>query len=374
MSFNFEGFTTIVGRNFIGKSAALRAINAALTNKQGTDFIRWGEKFCEVHIKTKDIEILWHKEDNNNFYKINNEASYEKIGNQPVPKPVSKAGFGLVTVGKEKINLLYAQQFFPLFLIDRMDSKSADLLISIYGLDKLYKAIDLCAKDQRKNTDLLKLRKVDLVQAEKDLEKYKDFDALKSIVTTLDATKLGLKQEKDLIDKMKIWFERLIKSTVEIKKFRPVREAIIPSYETIETGIKEYKKLTEYLNKASETKKDLLRLREVNKIFVPAAEEIDKNLKDITTLCVLQKKYEGLSIQIVNLKKVKDINIPEVPDRDINELEVLKDKYSRLASIAADVKSFRISVEAVKKDLEKTNTALNKYDHCPTCGAELKKE
>lgn len=161
-SFKFEGFTTIIGRNFIGKSAVLRAINAALTNQQGTDFIRWGEKYCEVKIKTKDIDILWHKEDNNNFYKINNEDVYDKVGNQPPPKPVIDSGFGILSVGKEKINLFYARQFMPLFLIDRLDAKSADLLISIYGLDKLYKAIDLCAKDQRENSNLLKLRKIDL--------------------------------------------------------------------------------------------------------------------------------------------------------------------------------------------------------------------
>jgi len=37
-----DGFTTVVGPNYSGKSAAMRAINAALVNQQGTEFIRWG--------------------------------------------------------------------------------------------------------------------------------------------------------------------------------------------------------------------------------------------------------------------------------------------------------------------------------------------
>ena len=74
MELEFEGFATIVGKNFIGKSATLRAINAALTNRSGTDFIRWGEKVCEVRIITRDYDILWHKESGNNYYKITHDG------------------------------------------------------------------------------------------------------------------------------------------------------------------------------------------------------------------------------------------------------------------------------------------------------------
>ena len=373
MSFDFEGFTTIVGRNFIGKSASLRAINAALTNQQGTDFIRWGEKFCEVHIKTDTIEILWHKEEGNNFYKINNVDLYEKVGNLPVPKTMSKAGFGLIPVGKEKMNLLYARQFFPLFLIDRQDTKSADLLISIYGLDKLYKAIDLCSKDQKKNIDLLKLRKVDLVQADRDLEKFKDFQALKSVVEGLDVTKQDLKQRKDLIDKMKLWLERVIVSSAEIRKFRPVRETVLPTYETIENGLKEHEKLTRYLQKATGTKAALLRLRKIKDVAIPE-EEIETKFKGMTSLYEFQKKYDTLSAQIVKLKKIKEVMVPEIPEKDFGTLDSLKEKYSKLSVLAAEVKTLRLSLDTSKNDLEKATVALNKYDYCPTCGAELKKE
>ena len=140
-----DGLTTIVGRNYLGKSSILRAINAALTNKDGTDFISWGKTFCEVHIKFPDLDILWHKENGKNYYKINGKE-YTKIGRGDPPKEILDAGFKPLEIGDKKINLNYAVQFFPLFLVDKKDSKSADILTSVYGLDCIYKAIDLCNK------------------------------------------------------------------------------------------------------------------------------------------------------------------------------------------------------------------------------------
>ena len=109
LKFEIEGFTTLIGRNYSGKSATLRAINSALTNQQGTDFIKWGEQFCEVKIKMPGLFILWHKEDGNNFYKINNKK-YTKIGRSDPPSEIIEAGFKPIVIGSNKINLNYSVQ------------------------------------------------------------------------------------------------------------------------------------------------------------------------------------------------------------------------------------------------------------------------
>lgn len=372
LTLDFEGFTTIVGRNFIGKSATLRAINAALTNQQGTDFIRWGEKFCEVKIRTADIEILWHKENNNNFYKINDKDLYEKVGNQPPPKPVLDAGFGVLTVNKEKVNLFYAQQFFPLFLIDKLDTKSADILISIYGLDKLYKAIDLCSKDQRENSNLLKLRKNDLYQAEKDLERFKDFDGIKSSAEQLEKNKSELIKKQDLVSRLRTFLDNYVKCSEGIKKFKPVKNIEIPSYISIEDKFQEYKKLEQFLQRVYACKNECLRLREVRGITIPE-EDIAKKVKEVEVLSGLSKKYEILSAQVLSLKKVKSIDIPEISDDKINKLSSLKDLYQKTAAIVIEIRELKSSVLSVTEELAKVNLDLNKFDSCPACGSDLKK-
>jgi DNA repair ATPase RecN len=373
VSFKFEGFTTIIGRNFIGKSAVLRAINAALTNQQGTDFIRWGERFCEVRIKTKDIDILWHKEDNNNFYKINNEDVYDKIGNQPPPKPVIDAGFNILFVGKEKINLFYARQFLPLFLIDRLDAKSADLLISIYGLDKLYKAIDLCAKDQRENSNILKLRKNDLEQSEKDLDKFIGFDEIKAALKTLDANKIALNQKNDLINKLKIWMERVDTYTKELKKFKPIKNIEIPTCISIDKALKEFEKVKTFFQNIVTLKKDFLRIREVKNINI--SEElsinINKNIEKIKEIKSFQTKYDALNKQINNLKNIKIINVPEMSGDKIEAIKNLKEIFQKTVNIVTEIKKIKISAKESIEELEKVNKELSVYDHCPACGSKL---
>lgn len=372
LTLDFEGFTTIVGRNFIGKSATLRAINAALTNQQGTDFIRWGEKFCEVKIKTEAIEILWHKENNNNFYKINDKDLYEKVGNQPPPKPVLDAGFGLLNVNKEKVNLFYAQQFFPLFLIDKLDTKSADILISIYGLDKLYKAIDLCSKDQRENSNLLKLRKNDLYQSEKDLERFVDFEGVKSSAEKLERDRSELTKKQDLIARLSLLLASYARCSDEINKFKPVKKLEIPSYISIEGKFEEHKKLEQFLQKIYRCKTECLRLRGVRDVTLPE-EDIANKIKEVETLSSLNRKHGELAAQVQSLKKVKNVDVPEISDDKIKSLSSLKDLYQKTAAIVIEIRELKASVLSVTEELSKVNLDLNKFDSCPACGSDLKK-
>lgn len=372
-SFKFDGFTTIIGRNFIGKSATLRAINAALTNQQGTDFIRWGEKFCEVRIKTKDIDILWHKEDNNNFYKINDTDVYDKVGNQPPPKPVIDAGFGVLSLGKEKINLFYARQFSPLFLIDRLDAKSADLLISIYGLDKLYKAIDLCAKDQRENNNLLKLRKTDLDQADKDLEKFKYFDDIKKSFKNLENNKIALNKKKDLTDKLKAWFDRINSYSKDIKRLRVAKDIQMPPYDHIDKLVIDLKKAKEYLSSVITIKKNFLVLKDVKTITIPEDSSIiiKNKIEEVNKLKVLQIKYESITKLINKLKDIKSIDIPKVPDVNIDEVKNLNNTFRKTVALVTEIKSLKASINSSVTDLEKINGDLSSYEHCPACGSKL---
>jgi DNA repair ATPase RecN len=371
MEFDFDGFTTIQGRNYIGKSATLRAINAALTNQQGTNFIRWGQKFCEVRLKTEVIDILWHKEKGNNFYKINNEDPYTKVGSLPPPQPILDAGFGEISVAGEKVNLLYSEQFHPLFLIDRKDSKSADLLISIYGLDKLYKAIDLCAKDQRKNTDVLKLRKVDLEQATESLNKFAEFDKVKEALTNIETLKTNLSNKQNDISRLKTWLEQASNLSVSIKKIKPARSILVPSYDKIDKLIVEQTTLKKYQNSIDILKNTVIKLRPVKNINIPKNEVLESKISEFNELNKTQDKYESLSKSVKLFKQSKSIKIPDVSDSKIKEIDGLKNIYKRLTVLATEVKTLRTNVASTDKELEKVTIDLSTYNACPVCGNKL---
>jgi energy-coupling factor transporter ATP-binding protein EcfA2 len=148
--FSIDGFTVIVGKNNIGKSAIVRSINAALTNQTGDDFIRHGEKSTEVSIVRKDIDIRWKKGDSAS-YVINKDEKhpYTKL-NRAVPKPILDAGFRNIEVDDDlKINPLYASQFEPVFLLNKPGPQVTEILSEVYDINVISRADDLCQKENR---------------------------------------------------------------------------------------------------------------------------------------------------------------------------------------------------------------------------------
>lgn len=192
LEFDIDKYTILIGKNFIGKSAAIHAIVAALKNSEGTGFIRHGERFSEVSLSFGDDKIVWHREEGNNFYVITYQGvtqEFSKMTKGEVPKPIIDMGFGPIVVSKEKTYLWYAKQFQTLFLIDRPKTDfSTDLIASVANLDVLYKASDLVKKDITSNKSTLKVRYLDLNDAKgvlKNFEPLEEYNKKKVIVEDL---------------------------------------------------------------------------------------------------------------------------------------------------------------------------------------------
>lgn len=375
-----EGFTALVGRNHLGKSAVLRAINAALTNQQGTDFIRWGEKYCEVRIRTSDIYIIWHKEEGNNYYEIKKDGEkeskkYTKIGRDEPPKEVLDAGFKLVKVGDQKINLNYAQQFKSLFLVDKQDTKSADLLTSVYGLDKLYMAIELCNKEQKSNKDLLRFREKDLQILGQGL---KSFDGFEDIIAKSDI----IKKEKKEVDKLKSDYTKLRswKNTISdnakyCKRLKPALEVCVPKPESLEV-LKDTVDLIKYLSdskrRIDSISTVLKSICPINNIEVPEdiSSDISRAINDYNRLVDWSRRQEELDILINKLESAASIPIPkcEIDRGNVYKLNEYRDK---LRSLKSNLEVIKNDFDNTKSDLIKVEEKIGEFDECPLCGHEL---
>lgn len=407
MVIDFEGFATIVGRNFIGKSATLRAINAALTNRQGTDFIRWGEKFCEVRVVVNGFDILWHKEEGNNFYVINNER-FEKIGKDPPPELINKAGFSVIKISTEKINLNYAEQFYPLFLVDRQDTKGADLLTSVYGLDLLYKALELCGRDQKTVNDDLRLRKRDLQFLEQDLIKYTEFDSLIKRSALIKDSKASIVKDQEDLNSL-IVFDKSIRTAYSIcTKLKGVSGITIPEAECISSGIDEVSKLKGFLTRIQKLEKetskiegvggitlpnssdipeiitDLKTLSEINtkilkimrdlkklephsSLVIPEVKDLEEDLSCLRKLKEINQKIRTLSMGVDKFKSLSDISIPEmtIDTSTILDLKLKNDKISELLSC---IKNMESDIKKVSDEYVIVENSLKEYNVCPLCG------
>lgn len=363
-----DGFTVVTGRNHLGKSAVLRAINAALTNEQGTQFINWDAKYAEIKIKAKDLDLTWHKEEGNNFYIVNGKR-LEKVGNEPPPSAISNAGLGLITAGNEKINLHYAEQFFPLFLVDRRDSKTADLLISIYGLDRLYKSSELCSKDIRKNKSLLKTRQADLESAQRDISRFDGFESVIEIKKQLIAHQKEIfKLESDVnnFKDLLISYQTLAQ---EYTKAKAVEKVTVPEYMAINDFYTELGNLKNLSNSLFEIARSLKRIEPIQKVQIKDTEEIaikKEEIKDLKELCNM---YDNIKKEAQHLEKVKEVSIPEI-DFD-SEIENLEKMQGELILKATEVRTIETQIKEVDNRIKNISSQLDKFDKCPACGADL---
>jgi hypothetical protein len=365
-----EGFTTLIGRNFLGKSSVLRAINAALTNKEGTEFISWGKTFCEVHLIFPDLDILWHKEEGNNFYIVNGKE-YNKIGRGDPPKEILDAGFRPLMVGDQKLYLNYAVQFFPLFLVNKRDSKSADILTSVYGLDRIYKAIDLCNKEQRANSDLLRLREKDLALVENGLEKFKPFPDIFARLPELKNRKKELSASEEEIKKIRQWDVSVRSVATAVKKLKPVSEVQLPKDAQIAKDITDYENLVKYNTQLTWLMDFLRKTKPVQDIVIPDKwiAEIKGLFAEYQQLLIWNMTYKKISEEVRRLEKIKDIQIP-TSKIDMEDIPKLQSMHENVRTLATEVKGYMASIASITTEVEAIQKEIDSFDMCPLCGAK----
>jgi DNA repair exonuclease SbcCD ATPase subunit len=365
-----EGFTTLIGRNYLGKSSVLRAINAALTNKDGTDFISWGATFCEVHLIFPDLDILWHKEEGNNFYKINGKE-YTKIGRGEPPQEIYDAGFKPILVGDQKLNLNYAVQFFPLFLVNKRDSKSADVLTSVYGLDRIYKAIDLCNKEQRANSDMLRLREKDLVLVDRGLEKFKQFSGISARLPDIKNKKKELQEKQFEILKISRWGVLLKDLAQHIKRLKPIADISLPEANKTTEDIKKYRMLVQYNSNMVRLMSFLRKVKPVHDISLP-----EKNVSDIKVtfseyqkLIVWNNNYNKLLNATNKLDNIHKIKLP-TSTIDVEDIPKLQQMFDQVKQLSSEVRNIKGSIDLLLTDIENVEVELKSFNLCPLCGAK----
>lgn len=378
IKFSFEGFCTLVGKNFIGKSAVLRAINAALTNPSGTNFIRWGEKYCEVRIKTDTADVLWHKEQSNNFYVINN-VRYDKIGKDASApfKVLENLGLGLNNVGNENVNLLYASQFTPLFLVDKRDAKSADLLTAVYGLDRLYKAIDLCNKDQKVNSDLLKLRKKDVEIYKQDLDRFVGFDEILKCRDEVVSQKKYIDLLEQEIIRLDGYITRAVALSIDIKKIDNIKNIEIPEIDDLKNTVHELGKIEVYCDKISGLYLSTEKLKGIQNISISEdiSKEVSKIIKDIEKIDSYIVRYIKIKEDIDRLTKIDSIVYPEKDDFKYDDIDYIEKSIKSLVALKSDYLKLDEELKDVQGKLNEALEAKKEFKGlCPLCGNKLKEK
>lgn len=349
-SIGIDGITMIIGSNNNGKSSFIRAIEDALFNTMGEDFINDKMSSATVDISFEQegdklpLKIWWQKPRKGGAtYSINGVDS-KKLGRKTPQDLLSPYGIKEIDVRGKKERIFFWRQFDPLFMVTSNPSYIFDFLSSLMEEKKMIPILKEMAADNKEIQD----RMIYLEGSIKALE-----DSLKQ---------MGEK-EKHLseVEKIKDFIIELRKLKVALQRTSECSVGITQLTEQIEAG----KNQLVIINKLTEK--------------IPDLSSQEKGIRELNFLSRYTKSLTDLQIQLDGDKK--NIEIIEYVDEiktslDISEPEVVK--LSKLEKSHSDIMSLNSKISWAQEDLnhliEDTNKAIDEFETfknsikvCPTC-------
>lgn len=134
---DIDGFTLVVGETSAGKSATIRAISAATSNRFRAGMVRNGEKELVVTLSADGHTYTAKKKDGGSTTMVFDGSVFEKTG-RDIPEVIDDfLNLGRLDVGADKFSLNICPQFQKPLLLEFSQKKVVDILSSSKGLDDL---------------------------------------------------------------------------------------------------------------------------------------------------------------------------------------------------------------------------------------------
>jgi hypothetical protein len=370
-----DGFTVIVGKSDIGKSAVIRAIDAALSNQTGSDFIRHGQKKTSVEIDYKDLKIHWEKGDTSS-YKVNGE-SFTKL-NRAVPKPMVDAGFSKIDVGDQKINPLVASQFEPLFLLDKQGSVITEVLSALYKLNVISTADDKCQKILKSSKTLFKTRELDLESVQKKLESYKDFDSIKSDVLELAIIEKRCAVLKSEIAGIACYENKLQELGQKLKTLFDANKTVVPDIKPMVESVELAGWLSKKDTELNESVTVVKSLKTYSSVSVPSCEPLIAISNELNQVKIWETSVSN-SVRVLNGEKnmPSGMELGQIASSIKNVTGMIESVGSLILvekdfiASATSTRSARDELKQTQIELEQATEEMKKFGACPLCGKTL---
>ena len=321
VSFSIDGFTALVGRSNIGKSAVVRAVHAALTNALGTDFVRHGEmcsrrirgtKKCRcqasVHLLQEGLDLLWEKGDEVNQYIYNGQV-FTRV-DRGTPDFLIK-DFSLTKVGDRKQLIQVAEQFDPIFLLSQSGTVVADVLSDVAKLDDINLAMADVEKDRREAASTLKVRERDIQQLQASLTQYEGLDepvALAQRVSEkFQAISVLVTQEKELEQ----FCSRLQEVGDSLRTLQGVGDINPPDVEPLEASERAFSTLVGYRAALDEKTASVESLEPVEVLPVPDSPSLEEASAGAIQVAEWEVRVDALKGPLLAWREVEKVKEPE---------------------------------------------------------------
>ena len=352
-----DGFTAIVGRSNIGKSALVRALKCALTNAEGVNFVRHGldcaralrgVKTCKcaasVHIVMDGFNLLWEKGDSVNRYLFNGKK-YDKPG-KGIPEFLLNDGLAPVKVGDAAKSIQIADQFYPLFLLDQSGGVVAETISDVSRLDRVSKATKLVEKDRRDLQGTKKIREADVDKLRIRLCAYEGLDDALHRVGDLEGQYEIIEAKEVKLEVIKGFILKLKELALRIRSLASVESVKVPAIDAVDQLDQKVDQLIKFSDEYSRRAEIVSNLEWV--------EDLEGRVPDITPVSTLNLKVDQLTkfsvdharrqTRVDELSWVESLKVPV-----ISGLEELSSKFTLLDLWVAKLRSLKAKFEDMNK-------------------------
>jgi hypothetical protein len=205
VTLTLEGLTTLVGPSDRGKSALVRALQAAFFNRPGEYFVRTGADTALVRVEWPGHVVEWEKGSGVNRFVIDG-VLYSKVG-QNAPEAIRAFGFRDELIGARMgeagkpeggkwVRPQFAGQFDELYLLTEPGTFINEVIVKLSRLGVLQRASRQCALDLRQTRSLLKTRQSDLTIAAVAAEQLAEAPLLRSRLDMLRTMETTLRERQ----------------------------------------------------------------------------------------------------------------------------------------------------------------------------------
>lgn len=374
-----EGFTALVGRSNIGKTALVRAVKAALTGAPVGSSVRHGKGclrktkkaksckcFASVHLKAPGFDLLWEKGDAVNRYTFNGQV-YDKT-DKGTPEFLSPA-FLPVKVGDQQTLLQVADQFSAIFLLDQTGGTVADVLSDVARLDRINTATRFCEKDRKEAVSTRKVREKDVLDLEGKLARFDGLDAAVAQARSVEAQLASLERKEAEVVKL----DRFLTTGVALGKRIAVLEAgvatPVPDPAPLRACRDSFGKLDAWVASLASAEAAVARLAPIADVVVPAKPPIVQKAAEFERL----NRWHGQLVafrDFFNASKPVEALPPLVAPafRDkLVELDRLSGLLARLTATQAAVARLEAAHKAAEAEAEAAHAEVEALGVCPTC-------
>ena len=175
-----DGFTILVGESSQGKSACLRAINAACNNKFKQGFLRYGADTMEIGVSYDDnpnVLVVRKTKKESPSYELG-DLVFQKL-NRTLPQEIEDFNnYGSIDSYEQKYPLNFFSQFSKPLLLEFSQKRILEILSSSKAFDDMNDAVSKIKKKDEQNKGAFKQVASMISENRNQLSRYKENEEL----------------------------------------------------------------------------------------------------------------------------------------------------------------------------------------------------